>query len=47
MERVKQELGAKRFAGGHFPAAIKLFRKLALADEFLEFLTIPAYELIA
>jgi malate synthase len=47
MERVKQELGAKRFASGHFPAAIKLFRNLALADEFLEFLTIPAYELIA
>jgi malate synthase len=47
MVRVQQEVGAKRFADGHFPAAIKLFRKLALADEFLEFLTVPAYELIA
>jgi malate synthase len=43
---VKREVGASRYAHGHFLAAIKLFRDLSLADEFVPFLTIPAYELI-
>ena len=47
MERVKREVGARAYAGGRFPQAIELFRKLSLADKFEEFLTIPAYRLIA
>jgi malate synthase len=47
MERVKGEVGAKAYASGRFPEAIELFRSLSLADEFEEFLTIPAYRLIA
>ncbi len=46
MQVVKREMGAARYAHGHFPAAIKLFRDLSLAGEFVPFLTIPAYELI-
>lgn len=46
MERVKQEIGAEAFKAGRFPDAINLFRKLSLAPEFEEFLTIPAYALI-
>ena len=46
MQVVKREVGASRYAHGHFLAAIKLFRDLSLADEFVPFLTIPAYELI-
>jgi malate synthase len=46
MQVVKREVGAARYARGHFPAAVKLFRDLSLADEFVPFLTIPAYELI-
>ena len=34
------------YARGRFPEAIKLFRQLSLADEFVPFLTIPVYELI-
>jgi malate synthase len=46
MERVKGEIGAAEFAAGRFPEAIELFRKLSLAPEFEDFLTIPAYKLI-
>ncbi|MBI4273189.1 MAG: malate synthase A [Rhizobiales bacterium] len=46
MERVKTEIGAKAFAAGRFPEAIKLFRDISVAGEFAEFLTIPAYKLI-
>ncbi|MGZ8324973.1 MAG: malate synthase A [Rhodoplanes sp.] len=47
MQRVKSEVGAEAFAEGRFPEAIALFRKLSLAPEFEDFLTIPAYKLIA
>jgi malate synthase len=46
MERVKQEIGETDYAKGRFPEAIKLFRDISLAPEFVEFLTIPAYRLI-
>lgn len=46
MDVVKGEVGAANYARGRFPEAIKLFRDLSLADAFLPFLTIPAYELI-
>jgi malate synthase len=44
--RVKREVGAHAYAGGRFPEAIGLFRRLSLAERFEEFLTIPAYQLI-
>jgi malate synthase len=47
MDRVKGEVGADAFAEGRFPEATELFRTLSLAPEFEEFLTIPAYKLIA
>jgi len=46
MERVKGEVGAKAFDGGRFPDAIKLFSDMSLADQFEEFLTLPAYRLV-
>jgi malate synthase len=46
MERVKGEVGAKAFDGGRFKDAIKLFSDMSLADQFDEFLTLPAYKLI-
>jgi malate synthase len=46
MQRVKKEIGARAYAKGRFPPAIKLFRELSLAKDFVEFLTIPAYRLI-
>jgi len=46
MERVKGEVGAQAFDGGRFKDAIKLFSDMSLADQFDEFLTLPAYKLI-
>ena len=47
MERVKAELGARTYAAGRFPEAVRLFRDLALSREFVPFLTNAAYKLIA
>jgi malate synthase A len=45
-ERVKGEVGDKRFASGKFAQASSLFERLSLAPEFIEFLTLPAYDLL-
>lgn len=34
------------FTGGRFPEAIKLFTDMSLADQFEEFLTLPAYRIL-
>ena len=47
MVRVKLEIGAETYDKGRFPEAIKLFRDISVSDAFVEFLTIPAYRLIA
>jgi malate synthase len=47
MQRVEAEVGTAAFRRGRFPDAIKLFEDISLAEEFEEFLTIPAYRLIA
>jgi malate synthase len=46
MDVVKREVGPANYARGRFPEAIKLFRDISLADDFVPFLTLPAYELI-
>ena len=46
MRRVQQEIGSDAYAEGRFPEAIKLFRSISRADEFVDFLTLPAYRLI-
>ena len=43
---LENELGEERFAGGRFADAITLFAKLSTADDFEEFLTLPAYGLL-
>jgi malate synthase len=44
MAKVRQTVGEKRFGAGRFEEAATLFRDLVLAEEFAEFLTLPAYE---
>ncbi|MCP5432028.1 MAG: malate synthase A [Alphaproteobacteria bacterium] len=44
MAKLEDTLGTERFGGGHFAAAIALFQEMSTADEFEEFLTLPAYE---
>jgi len=43
MERVRAEVGEERFRSGRFEPAIELFRRISLAPELEEFLTLPAY----
>jgi len=47
MAKVRSAIGAEVYDKGRFREAIDLFREMSLAHEFAEFLTIPAYKLIA
>jgi malate synthase len=44
--KVKEIVGEDNFASGTYEKAAELFAKLTVSDEFVEFLTLPAYELI-
>jgi malate synthase len=46
MDRVRLEVGEARFGAGRFEDARTLFERITTQDEFLEFLTLPAYELL-
>ena len=46
LDRIHGEVGAQRLAKGVFPSASRLFERMIKQDEFDEFLTLPAYELI-
>jgi malate synthase len=43
MAGIEKAVGAERFAKGNYAKARALFERMALADRFEEFLTIPAY----
>jgi len=45
-DRVREEVGAARFDGGHFPEARRLFEQVATSNDLEEFLTIPAYDVL-
>jgi malate synthase len=45
-ERVREVADAEGFEGGRFAEARELFEQVALAEEFVEFLTLPAYDYI-
>lgn len=47
MAKLQDVLGAATYDAGRFPEAIALFSDMSLADKFEEFLTLPAYRLIA
>jgi malate synthase len=46
MDRVRLEVGEARFAQGRFEDARALFERMSTQAEFLEFITLPAYELL-
>jgi malate synthase len=46
MDRIKSEVGEKRFGGGQYAKAAALFTRMSKSAAFDEFLTLPAYELI-
>ncbi len=46
LARIRAALGEQAYAAGRFAAARTLFEQVALGDEFVDFLTIPAYRLV-
>jgi malate synthase len=46
LEKISQTAGQDGFANRRFEEARELFEQVALSEEFIEFLTIPAYERI-
>jgi malate synthase len=47
MEKVRRAIGPTTYDSGRFEDAVELFKEMSLALEIEEFLTIPAYRLIA
>ena len=45
-ERVREVIAAEGFEGGRFAEAQELFEEVALGEDFVEFLTLPAYDYI-
>ena len=46
LEKIQSYVGEKAFKNGRFKEAIRLFDQLVTENEYTEFLTLPAYELI-
>ncbi|WKN46387.1 malate synthase A [Tunicatimonas pelagia] len=46
LEEIKDYLGKEAYHQGRFPEAIDIFDRLVYSKDFIEFLTVPAYELI-
>ena len=44
MDAIRSEVGDERFESGHFQLAMQLFDEMIRADDFSEFLTLPAYQ---
>jgi malate synthase len=44
LEKIRATIGQERFSEGRFKDAQALFEEVALGDDFVEFLTLPAYE---
>ena len=47
LTKIKEEIGADRFAKGKFETARDLFDRMTTDEEFAEFLTLPGYEELA
>jgi malate synthase len=47
MRRLRESLGDETFQKGRFEEARRLFDRVALSEEFEDFLTLPAYERLA
>ncbi len=42
--RIRETVGADAYAAGRFEEARDIFEQVALSEDFVEFLTLPAYE---
>jgi malate synthase len=46
LDRIRQAIGHDEYARGRFDEAREIFEDVALSDDFVEFLTIPAYRFL-
>jgi malate synthase len=46
IDRIHKEVGPGRLLNGVFPTAVRLFEQMTKQDQFDEFLTLPAYDLL-
>ena len=46
MKTIEREVGAERFASGRFTEARALFERISTAPDLVNFLTLPAYEIL-
>jgi len=44
LAKIRDALGDRSFQEARFPEALELFQEIALSDDYVEFLTIPAYQ---
>ncbi len=44
MDAIRSEVGKERFNSGNFQLAMELFNRMIRAEDFTEFLTLPAYQ---
>jgi malate synthase len=44
---IGEQVGETPYTSGEFEAARELFEKVALSDDFDDFLTLPAYDMVA
>ena len=47
LDKIKAQVGEATYETGNFLPAARLFDKLVMSEEFIEFLTLPAYEQLA
>ena len=45
-EAIRTAIGDDAFAAGRYQEARELFERVAVADEFVDFLTLPAYDIV-
>jgi malate synthase len=46
LAKIREEYGATVYEGGRFPEATELFMRMVKSEQFDEFLSLPAYELL-
>jgi malate synthase len=46
LKKVREILGEKGYASGKYEEGARMFEELTLNDEFVEFLTLPAYDYV-
>jgi malate synthase len=46
MSKLETRVGPERFRSGRYETAADLFQRLIITDEFVEFLTLPGYDLL-